>query len=296
MKHLFLISKANSEKNKIIEMIERECDGLDYEIFISASREDTVSKARSEAQTGKELCVYACGGDGAINLAANAVYGYKNVTLSVIPMGTGNDFVRQFGGKEAFMSLSHIRNGVTKEIDLLKANDMICVNMLNIGFDESVVRRVDKLRGLPFMSKSIAYTIGVAIQFASFPQENLRIEYEDGNVFEGDFMLTLIANGKYCGGGYNAASVAEVDDGLMDVMTVYPLSRMKFISIIGAYKKGNIIGNEKHKALYEFHKTKRVTLTKDSPFYVCIDGETIQTDRLEVNVVENAIKFKYPAK
>ncbi len=294
MKHLFLISKVNSAKNKIVKMIERECNGLDYEIFISESREDTFEKARSEANTGKELCVYACGGDGAVNLAANAVYGYDNVTLSVIPIGTGNDFVRQFGGKKAFMTLSHIKNGVTKEIDLLKANESICINMLNVGFDEAVARKVDELRGKPFMLKSIAYTIGIAIQFASFPKENLKIEYGDGSVYKGDFTLTYIANGRYCGGGYNAASLAEVDDGLMDVMTVYPLTRLKFISIVGKYKKGSIIGNEKYKNLYEFCKIKKVTLSKDRPFYVCIDGETMRTDRLEVNVIENAIKFKYP--
>lgn len=293
MKHLFLVSKANSE-NKTVKSIERECDGLDYEIFVSESREETLKKVRDEARSGEELCVYACGGDGALNLAANAVYGYDNVTLSVIPMGTGNDFVRQFGGKEAFMTLSHIKNGVTKEIDILKANDMMCINMLNIGFDESVARKVNELRGKPFMSNSGAYTIGVAMQFLSFPKENLRIEYDDGIVYEGEFTLTYIANGRYCGGGYNAASVAEVDDGLMDVMTVYPLSRFKFIGIVGDYRKGKIIGNKKHKSLYEFYKTKRVVLSKGTPFYVCVDGETIQTDRLEVSVIENAIKFKYP--
>ncbi len=294
MKHLFLVSEANSVKNKITEMIERECDGLDYEIFVSSSREDTFNKARSEAQTGEELCVYACGGDGALNLAANAVYGYDNVTLSVIPVGTGNDFVRQFGGKKAFLTLSHIKDGVTKEIDILKANDMMCINMLNIGFDESVARKVNELRGKPFMSNSGAYTIGVAMQFLSFPKEKLRIEYDDGNVYDGEFTLTYIANGRYCGGGYNAASVAKVDDGLMDVMTVYPLSRFKFIGIVGDYRKGKIIGNKKHESLYEIHKTKRVVLSKDTPFYVCVDGETVQTDRLEVSVIENAIKFKYP--
>ncbi len=45
--------------------------------------------------------IYACGGDGTVNEVANGVYGHANAALGVIPIGSGNDLIRNFGGPKA---------------------------------------------------------------------------------------------------------------------------------------------------------------------------------------------------
>lgn len=300
MKHLFVFNPRSLPKGKVrdtlLQRIEKKCMGLDYEIYFPHSAEDAHAKASAACAGGEEICVYAGGGDGTIRQIAQAIYTYPNAVLSAIPLGTGNDFVREFGGQKAFAELDHITNGEEHTIDLIRANDHICANMINIGFDESVVSRVNKLSSKFLVGKSIAYTIGLIIQLIKYPKEHLHITYENGEEYNAPFLLTYIANGKYCGGGYCSASEASMHDGMMDTMSVFPLSRLKFLQLVGDYKKGTLLSKEKFRPLYRFTKTTKMNLRKDTPFNVCIDGEVFSFTELNVEIIKNAIRFKAPKK
>ncbi len=297
MKHLFIFNPRalpeGKTRDNLLAKIEEKCSGLDYEIYFSVSGKDAEDKARASCLENDEICIYAGGGDGTIRQMAQAIYGFDNAILSTIPLGTGNDFVRNFGGRDAFMKLEHITDGQVHQIDLIKANDYICINVLNIGFDESVVTRVDKLRG-PFMNHSLAYTLGVVFEFFKFPKEQLCITYPDGSQFTDPFVLTYVANGKYYGGGFCAASEAVLDDGLADIMTIYPLPRTSFLRLIGDYKKGTLLGKEKYRHMYRFHKGNNIRMEKDTPFRVSMDGEIFSVDALDIQVLHKAIRFKAP--
>lgn len=297
MKHLFIFNPRalpeGTAREALLSRIREKCNDLSYEIYFSTSGQDAEDKARAACQENGEVCVYAGGGDGTIRQMAQALYGFKNAILSAIPLGTGNDFVRNWGGRDAFMRLDHITDGQVADIDLIQAGKYICINVLNIGFDESVVTRVDQLRG-PLMNHSLAYTLGVLLQFFKFPKEQLRITYPDGTQYNEPFVLTYIANGKYYGGGYCAASEAILDDGLADIMTVYPLPRLSFLRLIGHYKKGTLLGKEKFSHLYRFLRGDHIHLEKETPFRVCMDGEIFSMDSLDIKVLPKAIRFKAP--
>lgn len=296
MKHLFIFN-PNSIKGKkgekLLERIREKCKDLDFEIYLSTSGEDARNKARAACEAGEEICVYAGGGDGLIHQVAQAIYGFKNAVLSVIPVGTGNDFVRNFGGKARFLTLDHVTEGEERTIDLIGAGEYIGANMINIGFDASVVTRLEKLRRLPFMSHSIAYTVALVVQLLQFPKEQLHIEVDD-KTFEDRFLLTFIANGQYCGGGYRSASKAKLDDGLLDFFKVKPISRLKFFSLVGSYKNGTLLDKPKYKDLYHFTQTEHILLRKDTPFDVCLDGEMLRCSELEVKVLKNALRIRIP--
>ena len=296
MKHLFIFnprSLKGKKRLKLISQIKEKCKDLPYEIYFSTSAEDAKGKAKSACEAGEEICVYAGGGDGSVHQIAEAIYGYQNAVLSVIPVGTGNDFVRNFGGKKRFLGLEHITDGEEITIDLIKANDYICANMINIGFDASVVTRVEQLRSLPFMGHSIAYTVGLVIQLLRFPKEQMRMSV-NGESFDRRFLLTYIANGQYCGGGYRSASKAKLDDGLLDVMSVNPLSRLQFVGLVGSYKKGTLLDNKKLKHLYQFYKIETITFEKDTPFEACLDGEMCPFTKLSISVMKNAMCLRIP--
>ena len=297
MKHLFIFNPRSlpegRQRNTLLARIREKCRTLDYEIYFSASGEDAQRKATQACADGKEICVYAGGGDGSIRQIAQALYGHDNAVLSAVPVGTGNDFVRNFGGKKRFLELEHITDGEEKTIDLIRAGDYICANMINIGFDASVVARVEKLRRLPLMGRSVAYTVGLVLQLLRFPKEKLHI-CVNGEEIHKPFLLTYIANGQYCGGGYRAASKAKLDDGLLDVMSIKPLPRRLFLQLVGSYKNGTLPDKEKYRSLYRFFKTPSLTLRKDTPFEVCLDGEIVPFTKLNIEVIEQAIRFRYP--
>ncbi len=296
MKHLFIFnprSLKGKRRKELTDKIKEKCKNLCYEIYFSSSKEDAASKAKEACADGEEICVYAGGGDGSVHQMAQAIYGYPNASLSVIPVGTGNDFVRNFGGKKKFLELEHIADGEEKIIDLIQANDYICANMINIGFDASVVTRVEKLRKLPFMGHSVAYTIGLVFQLLQFPKEQLHITV-NGEEFERKFLLTYIANGQFCGGGYRSASKAELDDGKLDVMSVDPLSRLHFFTLVGSYKNGSLLYKSKYDHLYRFYKTDKITFRKSTPFEACLDGEMYPFTELNIKVLKHAMRIRIP--
>ncbi|MBQ6947375.1 MAG: hypothetical protein IJN42_04930 [Clostridia bacterium] len=296
MKHLFIFN-PNSIKGKkgekLLQRIREKCKDLNFEIYLSASGEDARNKARETCKAGEEICVYAGGGDGLIHQVAQAIYGFQNAILSVIPVGTGNDFVRNFGGKERFLTLDHITDSEERTIDLFRAGEYIGANMINIGFDASVVTRLEKLRKWPLMSHSIAYTIALVIQLVQYPRGQLHIKAKD-IMLRDRFLLTFIANGQYCGGGYRSASKAKLDDGLLDVFQVKPVSRAKFLSLVGSYKKGTLLDKPQHKHIYHFFQTDRLSLHSETPFDMCLDGEMITCADVEIEVLKNAMRVRVP--
>ena len=72
MKHLFIINPAAGSRNrtddysKVIHKLCRE-QNLDYEVRVSTAPGECARIAREAAETGEELRLYACGGDGTLN-------------------------------------------------------------------------------------------------------------------------------------------------------------------------------------------------------------------------------------
>lgn len=233
--------------------------------------------------------IFAYGGDGTICEAVNAIMraeAGKYARLTVVPTGSGNDFIRNFKDRSG-----------TFTVDVIKYNDRYAVNMLNIGFDCNVVDRMIGYKRLPLISGSGAYILGVANVLMHKMGEQLVITLTDkkGNeeVFDGEFLLTAIANGQFCGGGFRAASLAELDDGLLDVMIIKKVTRMKFISLVGDYQKGThmnpITGKpvEKFRDYISFGKYRRINIKH--MHMLCADGEIDYMEEADISVVENAI-------
>ncbi len=299
MKHIFIINpKSNSEAftEKFRHKIEELCvnRGLEFEIKSTAKNLDAENFARAAAEKGDSVRVYACGGDGTVNEVVNGIFGYRNVELAVIPIGTGNDFIRTFGDIRKFSDIETAIDSEAHSIDAIRINDRICINIANIGFDAAVVQRVERLRKKRFVPKAVSYHLGVAICLIKFPKETLKIKFDDGEEVDEKFLLTLFANGQYYGGGYRSASPAKVDDGLMNVITVKNVSRRAFVRNVSYYQKGTIIGTPRGDRILKHRLCKRAVLTKDTPFTVCYDGEMLSTKRAEIECMPKSVRFVIP--
>lgn len=227
------------------------------------------------------------GGDGSVYESVNAIMDAgagDTAELTVKPFGTGNDFVKSLPDE-----------GV-KKIDLIKFDDKYSANIVNMGFDCDVVAVTERLKKLKLVKGSIAYAIGVAATIFRKIGKKFDIEFtlEDGRIEheKGDFLLCAVANGKYYGGGFKCAPNAELDDGILDVVLVRKIPRLKFAAFIGGYKKGLHItpdGNVSEKyekiALY-----KRCTKIKFKDLgRLCADGEIIECGDIEISVEHKVI-------
>lgn len=236
-----------------------------------------------------ETHIFAYGGDGTICEVVNGIMRAKageSALLTVIPTGSGNDFIRNFKDRTG-----------TFQVDVIKYNDRYAVNMINIGFDCNVVDKMIKYKKLPLVTGSGAYIFGVANVFMHKMGEHFIITLTDKNgneeVFDDEFLLAAIANGQFYGGGFRAASLAELDDGLLDVMIIKKVSRSKFVSLIGDYQKGNHMNPitgipvDKFRNYIKFGKYRRVHIKNMNK--LCVDGEVENMEEADITVIENAV-------
>ena len=96
-------------------------------------------------------------GDGTFGEVVNGAVGVSGVSVGVVPIGTGNDFVRNFSSGELFFDIDAQIDGQEERIDILKCNDKYAVNMINIGFDCEVVKKKEVFNKKPFMPSKLAY-------------------------------------------------------------------------------------------------------------------------------------------
>ncbi|MBR6682630.1 MAG: hypothetical protein IKL40_06570 [Clostridia bacterium] len=245
--------------------------------------------------TNVHFTVY--GGDGSLSEAVNGIMAAgeeaaKNVVLSVIPRGTGNDFVRNF-------SADNVYEG---KVDLIKCNDRYCINMLNIGFDCDVVDETDKVKKFFLTRGSLGYIFGVIKVFFRKFGKSFEVEMttKDGEKIskKGEFMLTTIANGQFCGGGFRSNPAADLFDGYFDAMVVNKLNRATFVRLIADYRKGghidtgNVLPTKKYEKLLTYAQCTEMKVKNITR--LCIDGEMYYTNEINVSIVPSAINIKMP--
>lgn len=233
------------------------------------------------------------GGDGSLNEICNVIYenDLENTSLGLIPMGTGNDFSKNFSYKN--FKLESLLNIKEKKIDLIKVNDKVGINVLSLGFDTVVLKKAyEYLDKKPSLGKK-AYFFGVIKALKHLSYQNLSLNLYDKNNekinIKDDFLLSAICNGGYYGSGFNPAPSAKIDDGILNLVFAKKLPNILLPSLIVRYKFGLL---ENSKYLDEI-KIKKGKIKSDTPILANIDGEIFQSKEINFEIIEKALTWSY---
>ncbi|MBQ7383485.1 MAG: YegS/Rv2252/BmrU family lipid kinase [Clostridia bacterium] len=269
---------------------------IPFEIYMTTGVGDATAFVKKICSDGANLPArfYACGGDGTFGEVVNGAADTAGASVGVIPVGTGNDFVRNFAPAEAFFDIEAQISGEETRIDLLKCNDSYAVNMINIGFDCEVVKKTAKLKKNALVPSKLAYIAGVVSTLIKKPGVRASVSFDGSEFTDKRYLLTTFANGSFCGGGFHSNPFSSLTDKKVDGLLINNVSRMKFISLIGSYKKGthivpkndSVLKNGKYeKIIFKFPQTQSAS----------IDGEIFDFDELCIECVPNAIDIILPA-
>ena len=136
MKHIFIINPAAGKKDsrqRVYTMAEalKKKHNLDVECMLTKSRRHATALTRAIAETGDYVRFYACGGDGTVNEIANGIAGFPNAAMTCIPIGTGNDFLKNFGkdAEPLFLDAENLWNGDVTPLDLIDCNGKYCLTI-----------------------------------------------------------------------------------------------------------------------------------------------------------------------
>lgn len=297
--HFILNPKSGKSprQKKLEEHIKATCQKrqLDYHIYYTTCVGDATEYVRSMIRIENDRQRFICvGGDGTINEIANSAPGNPNVEFGVIPCGSGNDFVKNFTNTKLFSDIEAQIDGKPHPIDLIKCNDFYCVNMVNIGFDCSVVKESVKFKKIKLLPPGFSYILGVvAVLFKKFGTK-MKLLFDDGTVLDRVFTLTAIANGKFCGGGFMASPRALLCDGMLNVAAIDKVSRLTFISLVSSYKKGTYLENKRAQKVIKHFCVPHFKMEFDSPIPICIDGEIKGAKTIDFSVVRDCFNFVIP--
>jgi len=302
MKYCFIINPAAGKGKRASELqenIDRVCKekGVEYEIYNTKAPRDAEDYIRRTATLRDgEISFFACGGDGTLCETVTGIMSLEDregIYLGLIPIGTGNDFARNFAPSERYFDIGAQIDSTPYKVDLIKAADRHAINMVNIGFDCEVVCKTASIKKSPLVPSKLAYILGLVVTLIKKPGVKADISINGGKSVREELLLTTFANGAFCGGGFHSNPLASLLDGKIDTLLVSNVSRLKFISLVGDYKKGTHL-TEKFKNIIRNGKCDEIKLSFDKPTNVSVDGEIITVSELVLSLLCGAMNFLVP--
>lgn len=317
MKHCFIINPA-AGNGRVQEALlpgiiaAEKQRGTDYEIHrTSGPSEATLyTGAKLSDNPDEKIRFYSCGGDGTTAEILNGLYGHANAELGIIPAGSGNDFVRNFGANEKFRDIATQLGGKVFPIDVIKytykpkllAGDEeekeithFAINMINMGFDAKAAYHMARLKNKFFLKGTGAYIAGVFRELTEYKMSRIIIRLDGEEPFETSILLAGVGNGQFSGGGFQGMPAAVVNDGLLDLMYIEPINRRQFLNKINVYHDGK---HPEDSFLKDITLQYRITNAEIEPvggLVFTADGEPHYTEEtLKISVAPEKVMFVLP--
>lgn len=259
-------------------------NNLPFEIFDTekeGNAKDTLASQLNESFS--ELIII--GGDGTLNEAVNGLN--RDIPVSIIPAGTGNDFVKNVAlGKSRQQQFETALSGMEKVIDLGKCNDRIFLNGVGIGFDGQIVEDMVSKR-VPLLRGHVAYYYHVLRILGSYKARHFSYNL-DKQKNQKDLILLTIGNGTTFGGGFKLMPNAKLDDGLLEVCEIGDLSPVKrFLNI---HRLSN--GTHDELSVVNLYQANKISIEENESLFAHIDGERMGQPPFEIEVLPKAMRLK----
>ena len=308
MKTVFIVNpKAGQGKysNAMIEKIDEAVNSLDADaqVYMTTAVGDGERFVSKYCQTFGAARFIACGGDGTLSEVLNGAIGCAGAEIGVMPMGTGNDFCRNFQDAGDFLDVTSQLQGESILCDAIRYQTTLegetksgyCINMFNIGFDCNVADMTAEMKKKPLVSGSFAYILSIFANLIRKKGANLRIEVDGKEAHNGPLLLTSVANGSYCGGGIKSNPLASVSNGFLNVNIIKNVSRIRFLKLLPHYMRGTFLKLPKIEQVILTKRCKRLSvIPQTGNFRICCDGEIMDAGKTEFEIVPAAFRFVVP--
>ncbi len=270
--------------------------GVPYELCLTQRQGHAEVLVLDAVKGGKFSSLVIAGGDGTINESVQGLAG-TDISLGVIPLGTGNDLVKMLDLPKGIPAQVDVAlKGRVRDFDLGRINDRYFINVVGIGFDAAVNQKhydISWLSGVP------SYVLAILITMFNYTPKYMDVEISgtDGtppDSFARDIHILTIGNGHTCGGGFIFTPGASCRDGELDLSILEPITWLQLLWHLPKIFTGSLQTKAPHLAsLRRFCKLRVRSLT---PLPVHVDGELYRTDSLEheIEVVPGAIKVMTP--
>ncbi len=241
--------------------------------------------------------VVTLSGDGMIGAVADALRAVPGALLGVLPGGRGNDLARVLGiGDDPLQACATIIHGVPRRIDLgevsglgLRPSVRAFVGIASAGFDSDANRIANEA---PSWLGALAYPYGALRALIAWRPARFQIELDppgERHAFLGYSIAA--ANSKAYGGGMHLAPEALLDDGLLEVIAIEHVGKLRFLANLPKVFGGTHV----RLASVRVFRAREVEISAARPFTMYADGDPIGELPVRVRAVPGAVRVLVPA-
>lgn len=245
-----------------------------------------LARAASEAGERRFLCV---GGDGTSYEVVNGLFprADRGITLAMLPLGTGNSFLRDFDVRDEDAAVEAIVRGSTMPVDVVRmthtTGELHYINLCGLGFTASAGKLTnDRFKGLG----ALGYVAAVVISVARLEHPKDPIRLDGGDLDARAAAMLVFSNSKYTGGSMKMAPKASVSDGVLDVIRVGALSRGALLAQFPRIFSGTHVDGPD----VEETTAKVVEFTEPRLQPCMIDGEIVEVAPFRLEVLPSALE------
>jgi diacylglycerol kinase (ATP) len=276
-----IIKKKTAEKNIPFEIL-----------HTNAAGEYAYLKEKIAVENITDIIV--CGGDGTVNQIAKGLLGII-VNIGIIPLGSGNGLA--FAAKipkRIHKALDCVFAGNAVFVDSFYINKIFSCMLCGLGFDAQVAHDFakQKKRGLATYIKQSTKNFFRARYY------NFKIVLDNKTINSEAFFIS-IANSNQFGNNFTIAPQASLHDGLLDIVVVNKMSKVRMIwTILKQIRNGQVrVYEDKkyHRNNIHYFQAKKITIKNPELAPLHIDGDPAQTSAaFEIEIIENAFKLLIP--
>jgi diacylglycerol kinase (ATP) len=279
--------KGRSAKNAPLAVRRLRDRGMQIAVLEGGSAEGSTQLARQAVADGVEALI-ACGGDGTVHCALQAVAGTDTV-LGIIPVGTGDDIARALGLPlgDVLAAADVIADGRTRQVDYgtivtAEGTEEAFLGVMSAGFDSEVNARANALK---WPTGSSRYLVATIAELGIYKPVEFRIAVDDHEMRQEGMMLA-VGNGSSYGGGMYVCPHAVVDDGQFDLTFLTKTSKATFLRTFPSVFKGTHIHHPSVRTMRG--ATLRIEADGQTAF---ADGERIGPLPVDVQIVPRGLRI-----
>ncbi len=295
------IGKVTKDWPEIEKLLRAE--GFDFDAVITEYPRHAISIVKDGITEKGYKKIISVGGDGTNNEVINGIFTQDRfptteITMGVIPVGTGNDWARNFDFPQDYRkSIKILKSGQVMLHDVGKVsyyNDgnpkiRYFLNAAGTGLDEMVCQKTNLLKSQGKGGK-VNYLYSLVVCLMKFNCTSIKIEIEDKTVFEDKILSLSIGNCRFNGGGMMMMPNAIPDDGLMDVTVIKKVSMLKFAANAKNIYNGTFINKLKEVTTFKGNNI-RITSEPAHRLMLETEGETLNNSPFHFEILPKAINM-----
>lgn len=243
--------------------------------------------------------IMVVGGDGTIHEVVNGFFiqtgvPTQDILLSVIAVGTGNDWIRMFGiprkYSEAIKAIvaghSFLQDVATISYHQATVKQTrYMANVAGFGFDACVNRRYNHLKDVGKKGKWL-YIWSTFKAVMGYSSTGIKM-WVDGKLAVNDLVYSgTVGIGKYNGGGMLQTPDAVADDGLLDLTVIRNLSKLGVLIRFKSLFNGKIYKLK----MVSLLRGRSIRIESTPEVAVEVDGEALGYSPFEFEVIDRAIR------